>query len=235
MSSNTNQKEKKEKQDVWVEVEPIEFNDQCQTMFITSLDLAETFNAFFRSCLEDYEGCFLLPSTNGDLQYNDTRVELNLYLTKKNNGTSADGKIVSLVDIAREVDGNATMSQRIKTLNNRASQKLYSMTEDSTKFFESLSYQGKWDERLKFEQVDPANRNIVVVKIAGIDPVKIIRKIYGTKIDGETFEYRLSCSHMVGPNNYMLKIDRLNAKNMEALAKKVGFVQPNANSILMVR
>ena len=235
MSSLTNQKEKKEKQDVWVEVEPIEFDYQCQTKFITSLDLAQMFNAFFRSCLEDYEGCFLAPKM-GSIQNNDTAVELSVYLTKKNNGTSSDGKIISLVDLAKDIDLNkANIVQRINNINNRSLSKLYRIDEDSKKFFESLAYQGKWEEKFAIEQVDPSNRNIVLVKILNIDPVKILKKIYGGKVDGDKFEYRLSVAKIVGPNNYMLKIDRLNETNMEALASKIGFVQPNASNIPMVR
>ena len=117
MSSITNQKEKKEKQDVWVEVDPIEFDHQCQTKYVTSLDLAQMFNAFFKSCLEDYEGCFLAPKP-GNIQNNETMVELSVYLTKKNNGTSSEGKIISLVDLARDIDvSKANMIQRINNIN----------------------------------------------------------------------------------------------------------------------
>lgn len=235
MSSITNQKEKKEKQDVWVEVDPIEFDHQCQTKYVTSLDLAQMFNAFFKSCLEDYEGCFLAPKP-GNIQNNETMVELSVYLTKKNNGTSSEGKIISLVDLARDIDvSKANMIQRINNINNRAASKLYRIEEDSKKFFESLAYQGKWDEKFAIEQVDANNRNVVLVKILNLDPVKILKKIYGAKVDGEEFEYRLTAVKIAGPNNYMLKIDRLNENNMKALAAKIGYVQPNASNILIVR
>ncbi len=235
MSSLTNQKEKKEKQDVWVEVDPIEFDHQCQTKYVTSLDLAQMFNAFFKSCLEDYEGCFLAPKP-GNIQNNETMVELSVYLSKKNNGTSSEGKIISLVDLARDIDVNkATPIQRINNINNRAASKMYRIEEDSKKFFESLAYQGKWDEKFAIEQVEANNRNVILVKILNLDPVKILKKIYGSKVDGEEFEYRLSAVKIAGPNNYMLKIDRLNENNMKALAAKIGYVQPNASNILIVR
>lgn len=231
MSTTTNQERNRE--DVWVDVNPIEFDYQCQTKFVTSLDLAEMFNAFFRSCLTDYEGCFITPKV-GMVDRNETVAELVIYLTNK--GSNDTEKIKSLIEIAREIDPKkATISQRITNINNRAASKIYSIEEDSKKFFASLAYQNKWDEKLAIEQVDVNNRNVVLVKILNIDPVKVLKKIYGSKVDGEEFEYRLSTVKVVGPNNYMMKIDRLNETNMKKLATKVGFVQPNASNILIVR
>lgn len=235
MSSNTNQKNDK----VWVEVEPIKFEDQAQTQFVTSLDLAAKFSHFFKSCLVDYEGCFLRPfGLNKEnvlkLQNNDSMVELTVYLRKKNNGDTANGKIVSLLDVTRNAEPNATIAQRINTFNSMTKQKIYDLTPDTIKFFESFGYGGRWNPNMAVEEVDPTNHNIIYMKISGLDPVKIIRKMYGDKVDGESFEYRLTNSKYLNPNNFMLKIDRLNEENMKELASKIGFMQPQGG-IMMVR
>jgi len=232
MSTITNQ-EKAAPEKVWIEVDPISFDGHGETKFMTSLDLAKLFNAFFRNFLVDYEGCFVMPKP-GVIDRNETYVELSVYLTNKQEAGS--NKMKSLTPVNNIDPKTATAPQRILNLNSRAKQKVYSITEDSKGLFESLSYNGKWDaDKMAIEQVDNANRNMVYVKVLNIDPVKILKKIYGSRIDGEEFEYRISPVKMVGPNNYMMRIERLNENNMKKLAEDLGFVQPNANNFPIVR
>lgn len=238
MSTNANQKttEQKPNEKVWIESSAVPFKAQGEIQFISSMRLAELFGKFFKSFLADYEGCFLMPKP-GTIDRNDTYIELAVYLTNKPQPGEGSSKIKTLKPLGQINPKTAKATERIFNINSRAKQKLYEVNEDSAQIFESLSLNNvKWNvDKMVIEQVDPANRNMVYVKIIGLDPVKILKKIFGGKVEGEDYEYRISPIKMVGPNNYLLRIERLNEGNMAKLAEELGFVQPNASNILMVR
>lgn len=235
MSTNTNQKTN-QNDNVWIESSTVPFKAQGEVQFISSMRLAELFGKFFKSFLADYEGCFIMPRP-GTIDRNETHIELAVYLTNKP-ASEDSNKIKTLSPMGQINPKTATTSERIFSINSRARQKLYSVSDDSAKIFESLSANSnvKWDvNKMVIEQVDPANRNMVYVKVIGLDPVKILKKIYGSKVEGEEYEYRIAPIKMIGPNNYLLRVERLNENNMKKLAEELGFVQPNASNILMVR
>lgn len=212
---STNQKKEKVK----FELNTIEFDAHASTKFLTSNELEKMFNKIFRGIFCDYEGCYLTPVV-GDVSKNEVRVDLTLYFTDK---TNHGEKIKTLIATDKTVKEGASPIERMISLNNRVKSNIYEIDPESKDIFEDLSYNQKWVDKMAIQQVDPANRNLMLVKVIGIDPVKIIEKMYGTKVNGEEFTYRISPVKIMAPNNFMLRIERLNKVNATDFFRKMGF------------
>lgn len=224
MSTNANQKEPV---NVFVESEPIEFPSQKESFMIPSLQLASIFTKYLKEFLVDFEGCFI--DTNNGM------VLLSIFLSDKTKAKDSN-KLKSIERIAEPVNvREMDQAKRISMMNNRSRNKIYDLTAESKELFGSLSYNNKWDNRMASEIVDPGNRNIAYVKIIGIDPVKLLSKIYGSNVDGEKYQYRVSHVKTLGPDNYLLDIERLVVSNVADLAETIGFGYATVNGIKMVR
>ena len=73
----------------------------------------------------------------------------------------------------------------------------------------------------------------VLVRVIGIDILKVLKKIYGAKNnDGANYAYQINPINAM-PGNVLLYVARLNVKDVEALSRKYGMA-PNTGSIRMV-
>lgn len=213
-----------------LEIESIPFDGLLKSKIISTIDLAKLVNSVFRNALADYEGCIILPTQTGQF-------DCTLYF--KDHGPIRDtAQVKNLISITGP-NKSASPVDRIAAFNNRTANKLYMLSEETKQILSEFvitrkNQQINWNQ-LVFEQAEQAwNANIVYVKVCGIDIVKILKKIYGGKVDGDRRDYNVTLMRPVGLNNYLISIQQLDTKEVEKLAQSVGIIQ-TGNSIAMIR
>ena len=213
-----------------IEIEPIPFDGLLKSKIISTIELSKLVNSVFKNAMADYEGCIILPMQNGQF-------DCTLYF--KDHGPVRGGdQIKNLVSITGPNRGVSAVD-RITAFNNRTSNKLYALSEETKQILSEFMAVRKdqkinWNQHV-FEQAEATyNANIVYVKVTNIDIVKILKKIYGGKIDGDRCDYNITLMRPTGMNNYLISIQQLDTKEVEKLALSVGIIQ-TGNSIAMIR
>ncbi len=228
-STNQNTEAKASESKLRIEVEPIAFDGLIKGKYTTTMELSKLVNSVFKASMADYEGSLILPTPNG--QY----LECTLYFKNKNAENS--DQIKNLVPVGAS-QGNKRID-RYEAFNSRTTNKMFTLTEETKQILSDFIV-GKpgqkidWNKHV-FEQAEQVyNGNIVYVKVVGIDLYKILKTIYGGKIDGDRCDYNISVLRPSGPNNHLICIQQLDTKEVEKLAQSVGLLQ-TVGSVMMVR
>lgn len=214
-----------------IEIEPIPFDGLLKSKIISTIDLSKLVNSVFKNALADYEGCIILPMQNGQF-------DCTLYFKDHGGPVRGGDQIKNLISVSGQNRVGSAVD-KITAFNNRTSNKLYSLSEETKQILSEFinikkNQKINWNQ-LVFEQAEQAyNATIVYVKVCGIDIVRILKKIYGGKVDGDRRDYNITLMRPTGLNNYLISIQQLDTKEVEKLAQSVGIIQ-TGNSIAMIR
>ena len=218
-----------------------EFDSLLKSKITTTFDLAKTINGLFRPIFSDYEGCLIAPDQFGVLQ-------LSLYF--KDKGDPGTSQIKNLESVIQKADKSDAMA-RIRNINRMNSSQKYDLS-DLTK--EALSefmfgYNPNNNQKINWKQHvtelterQQYNAYSVYVRVSGLDIMKVIKKIYGNKLEnGSYIDYQATiikptvANNAGGVNsNFLINISQLDTKQVEKLCMEVGMV-PTVGAIQFIR
>lgn len=213
-----------------------EFDGLLKSKITTTFDLAQVVNTLFRPVFNDYEGCTILPDQFGMFQ---------LTLFFKDHGKAENGKIKNIQSIIQKIDDKSNVMQRIQNLNRSNSSSKFELTAETKEALEEFirrpgnSQNIDW-KRYVVETTERTNLGgiNIYVKVLNVDLYKILRKIYGSKVDGSYMEYMIS---MIRPaaqisngtnTNYIINISQLDTKSVEKLYVEMGMVPTQGTFIV---
>lgn len=218
-----------ERKPFYITNDPLPFDGELKSKMTTTVELAKTINSLFRSVLADYEGSIILPNMYGQL-------ELVLYFKDKG-GISAEGQIKSLQN-ANNPLRNGTAFDRISAMNTRNKAKNYDLTPETKEILSEFIFVRQnqkidWNRHISEQTQQNYNSYTVFVKVIGLDLIRVIRKLYGSK-DPETksrIDYTVSLIRPVGVSmqgfgnqNFLINISQLNNNEIEKLANEIGLI-----------
>lgn len=233
-NANNNDKNK----DLRLDIEPIPFDGVMKNKLTTTNVLCKIVNQVFRPVFSDYEGCVIVPDSYGQLS-------VSLYFKDKGNFPASVDSIKTLFPVTERVKGTSPID-KVLQMNLRNSSRAYDISEDTKRILSEFIYtrgnsKVHWNQHV-FEQTEQQqfNNQIIYVKVVGLDLVRLIRKIYGGKINGSRIDYNVSIIKPIGASvnggiqNYLVNIQQLDSKEVERLANEIGVV-PQIGTIQMVR
>lgn len=232
-NGNANQKA----EPIRLNVEPLEFDGVMKSKLTTTISLSKTINQLFRPVFVDYEGCIIAPDQFGQLQ-------VALYFKDKGQAMREDS-IKTLVPVTERVQGSSAID-RIMKMNLRNSSKSYDISKETKDILSEFIYtrgnaKVNWNQHIVEQTERNYNGYSIYVKMIGLDLVRLVRKIYGAKIDGSRIDYNISIVKPIGMDvtgganqNYLINIQQLDSKEVERLASEIGVV-PVQGNIQMVR
>lgn len=227
----------KETKKTTINIEPIEFDGLLASKLTTTVELSRLINSMFRPIFRDYEGCVIQLDPQGIFQ-------LMLYFSVPTPGAAiADsGRIANVEPIVKPVtDANDAMA-RIRNINNINSARKNELTQDTKDALSEFMYgyseanpKINWNQ-LVTEITDRATFNGYTIHVAvkGLDLLRVIRKIYGNKKDGNYVEYRVTCNRPLNNTNYLIFIEQVDTKMVEKMCHEAGMI-PTTGSLQMVR
>lgn len=210
-----------------IEVTPAKFDGLIKSKVITTIGLGKLVWNLFKPVFPDYEGCVIVPDQHGQLQ-------LTLYF--KDKGKLSDPNLVKAVTpIGASQDRTNTALERISSLNLRLSANKFELTKDAKEILSEFYWirnNGKvnWKQVVSEVKSQDYNGYSVHLKVTGLDINRILRKIYGSKVDGNRVDYQLSIIRAVSSDmsgtlqNYLISIQQLDIKEVESLAREVGAI-----------
>lgn len=231
MEATTNNQEQ---QKTYLRLEnPLPFKGTINGDITTSVDLARTINKLFSSAFKDYEGCTLGLNQFG--QFN-----CSLYFKDKGNG--------NIVPLAVSTRGRQfSPSDRIKAMNLRNKNKTYTISDELRDVLEQfVNFQGGRNAKPNVnnhitEVTEQAygGAGFIYIMIDNININKILKTIYGSKTEDSRYDYNVSVIKPIGMmgganQNYIVKVDQIDATKVEQLAAKVGMV-PTVGTIPIIR
>ena len=220
-----------------INIEPLEFDGVMKSKLTTTIALSKTINQLFRPIFTDYEGCIIAPDQFGQLQ-------AALYFKDKGMNRREDS-IKTLIPVTERVQGTSAID-RITRMNLRNSSKSYDVSKDTKEILSEFIYtrgnsKVNWNQHIVEQTEQAYNGYSIYVKIIGIDIVRLVRKIYGGKINGSRIDYNISVVKPIGMDmtgganqNYLINIQQLDSREVERLASEIGVV-PVQGNIPMVR
>lgn len=235
--SNASRKDKRES--IIKVVETQEFDGLLKSKITTTFDLAKTINGLFRPIFSDYEGCLIYPDQWGVLQ---------LTLFFKDKGEAGPNQIKNLESVIQKADKNDAMA-RIRNINNLNSSQKYDLSELTKDALEEFmigynpNAKFNWKSSVvELTERQPYNAYSVYVRVNGLDIMKVIKKIYGNKLEnGNYIDYQVNIikptasNNMGGMNsNFLINISQLDTKLVEKLCMEVGMV-PTTGAIQFIR
>lgn len=218
-------------------VEPLEFDGVMKSKLTTTISLSKTINQLFRPVFVDYEGCIIAPDQFGQLQ-------VALYFKDKGQPMNTES-IKTLVPVTERVQGSSAID-RIMKMNLRNSSKSYDISKETKDILSEFIYTRgnakiNWNQHIVEQTERNYNGYSIYVKMIGLDLVRLVRKIYGGKLDGSRIDYNISIIKPIGMDvtggmnqNYLINIQQLDSKEVERLASEIGVV-PVQGNIQMVR
>lgn len=217
-------------------IEPLPFDGVMKSKLTTTIALSKTINQLFRPIFSDYEGCIIAPDSYGQLQ-------VSLYFKDKGI-TGREDVIKSLQPVIERVKGTSAID-RIMQMNLRNSSKAYDLSKETKDILSEFIYtrgnaKVNWNQHVIEQTERQYNGQIIYVKVVGLDLVRLVRKIYGGKIDGSRIDYNISIIKPIGTDmsgynqNFLVNIQQLDSKEVERLANEIGIV-PQVGAIQMVR
>lgn len=234
--NQTMEKERSLQQPVTLRVEePEEFDGLIKSKIITSIELAKKINSLFRPTFSDFEGCTLMPDQSGMFQ-------VSLYFKDKGNPGPAQIKNISSIMV--NTNGKSDVMARITNMNRINSSKKYDLTEQTKQALTEFMFNGvinynknsvNWGQCVTEASENAYNGYSIFVRVANLDIMKIIKKIYGNKINGSNVEYQMSIIRPTNgqintPNaNFLINISQLNTKQVEKLCYEIGMVPVQGN------
>ena len=217
-------------------IEPQPFDGVMKSKLTTTIALSKTVNQLFRPIFSDYEGCIIAPDAYGQLQ-------VSLYFKDKGYSGRED-VIKSLIPVTERVKGTSAID-RIMQMNLRNSSKAYDLSKETKDILSEFFYtrgnaKVNWNQHVVEQTERQYNGQLIYVKVVGLDLVRLVRKIYGGKIDGSRIDYNISIIKPIGADmngfnqNFLINIQQLDSKEVERLANEIGVV-PQVGQIQMVR
>lgn len=247
-NNNNNQPQQPQREPLRIEVEsPIPFDGELRSKMTTTVELSKNINNLFK-IFHDFEGSIVVPDMYGQLQ-------VMLYFKDKGNIAVGPDQVrcIEPVGMNNNRSGIGMFSQ-IQNLQTRYSQKKYQLTQDAKDIFSEFinvrpGSKINWNQFVKeiTEQTGYYSTSITV-EVAGIDILKLIRKIYGSHVTGTNgkdkarLDYNINLIKPFGidmnsgamSTNYLIAIQQLNSKEVEKLAQEMGLV-PSCGTIPMIR
>lgn len=236
MSENTEKQEKFE-----INIKPEEFKPIGEFKLTTSSDLGKAAYTIFKSAFADFEGVIFEPG-------NGSEPTFSLIF---NHGSYGEDETVGVKSAMAVKADSSSVVDRIRTLDSLYKNGAkYVETQELKDVVEKLLvpnlYNGgkpKWGQIVvDFSERSYSIYNNQVVqytKINGISAKRLVSWIFGSKVDGETFDYEV---RVVGPatpaapmgnrpNNWMLQISRASYEEVNALYQSYGIATSNSNII----
>lgn len=217
-------------------LEPIEFDGMLKTKLTTTTELAKMVNELFRGVFSDYEGCLILPNSMGGF-------DTTIYFRDKG---IKDNRINALEHVVQQQAGRLDINQRINNLNMRYKNKTYDLTKGCKEIFGEFMIPERnkkinWNRNVVEKTENSYNGYTIYVQLNGVDIMKVIKKIYGSKVDGRRTDYSMKLERGIGIvnergiyANYLVSIMQLDTREVEKIAQSVGMV-PLQGNIPMVR
>ncbi|MGL5330976.1 MAG: hypothetical protein ACRDD7_17065 [Peptostreptococcaceae bacterium] len=232
---NNNNGGKNQREPLRLNVEPVPFDGILKSKLTTTFDVSKLINGMLRPTFVDYEGCIVIPDNYGQLQ---------CQLFFKDKGNATDDKVKALSPVTERVKGTG-MASRINKLNLRNSNKAYELTQDAKDILGEFIQIPRGQKNINwnnfvFEQTEQNyNGYTIFVKVVNLDINKLVRKIYGGKIEGARIDYNISIIRPIGvttntAQNFLINIQQLDSREVEKLANAVG-IMPVTGSIQMIR
>lgn len=217
-------------------IEPIPFDGVMKSKLTTTIALSKTINQLFRPVFSDYEGCIIAPDAYGQLQ-------VALYFKDKGM-IGGEDVIKSLFPVTERIKGTSAID-RVMQMNLRNSSKAYDLSKETKDILSEFIYtrgnsKVNWNQHIVEQTERQYNGQVIYVKVVGLDLVRLVRKIYGGKIDGSRIDYNISIIKPIGADmtgfnqNFLINIQQLDSKEVERLANEIGVV-PQVGTIQMVR
>lgn len=234
---NQNGQQQQKREPLRLNLEPLEFDGVMKSKLTTTIALAKTVNQIFRPVFTDYEGCIIAPDQFGQLQ-------AALYFKDKGHARNED-EVKTLIPVTERVQGTSPID-RITRMNLRNSSKSYDVSNETKEILSEFIYtrgntKVNWGQHIVEQTERGYNGYSIYVKVIGIDLVRLVRKIYGGKIDGSRIDYNVSIIKPIGMDmtggmsqNYLINIQQLDSREVERLANEIGVV-PVQGNIPMVR
>lgn len=210
--------------------ETARFDSTIESHLTDMSEINNLVNDLLGSVFSDFAGSYVSFNQTGGIQieaYFEDRKETN------------DGRIKSLqsaADLNKAKKENSAMAV-INAVNALRSENTYVLNQETKDMLEELITvpNGNYNwKQLATECLDRTGYGQrVLVKVIGIDILKVLKKIYGAKNnDGANYAYQINPINAM-PGNVLLYVARLNVKDVEALSRKYGMA-PNTGSIRMV-
>ena len=234
------EKKKEERSKYIVEVEPIEFTADAQTMILTSNDLCALANEYFKAAFADYVGCKF------ELSQNTPTMSLHFSHIKHDE----DSDNYYACDIATASKSGNSVIDRTRSYDNLVKNgDRYHLTDDGKDVIQPLllyRYASRknlnWGEvvadYIDRSQASYMNPNAVqtLTKVSYIDPNIICAKLFGDKgfsysvqIRGDLYAVRNNM--FSGSQNYVLNILRVDNTNIADTYKKLGIGVMNSDFV----
>lgn len=232
-----NQNAQQKREPLSLNIDPLEFDGVMKSKLTTTISLAKVVNQLFRPVFTDYEGCIIAPDQFGQLQ-------AALYFKDKGHVRNQD-EIKTLIPVTERVQGSSAMD-RVMRMNLRNSSKSYDVSNETKEILSEFIYtrgnaKVNWGQHIVEQTERGYNGYSIYVKVVGIDIVRLVRKLYGGKIDGARIDYNVSIIKPIGMDmsggmnqNYLINIQQLDSREVERLASEIGVV-PVQGNIPMVR
>lgn len=236
MQNQKVQNQNQQEEPLRLEVTPIKFDGLIKSKLITTIGLGKLIWNLFKPVFPEYEGCVILPDQTGQLQ-------LTLYF--KDKGKLADQNLIKAVAPVGMNQPSSSAFERIASINQRLSSKKFELTKDAKEILSEFYWvrnnsKVNWNNFVTEVTSQDYNGYSVHLKVAGLDINRVLRKIYGTKVDGSRVDYAISIVKPIGADasgllqNYLIAIQQLDTREVENLAKEVGVV-PIQGSIPMLK
>jgi len=219
-----------------LDVEPIKFDGLIKSKLITTIGIGKLVWELFKPVFPEYEGCIIQPDQYGQLQ-------ITLYFKDKGKLTDTNAlKAVTPIGLNQH---SSSAYEKIAAINQRFSASKFELTKDAKEIlgeFYWVRNNGKvqWSQVVNEVTSQDYNGYSVHLKVTGLDLTRVLRKIYGFKIDGARVDYSVSIIKPIGMDNtgllqnYLISIQQLDTREVENLAKEVGVI-PIQGSIPMLK
>lgn len=214
---------KDEKQKHFLKLEqPLEFKSTVSGIITTAMELSKQINGLF-GIFTDYEGCALKPNSNGEvsvtLYWRDKGGKEVVPIYEQNRGADVKSRIMNFNNIARGRNKTYKFADHVK--------------EVLEQFVKNPGNKNVNIDNMSYEAFEPTygGAGTIYLQIDNIDINKILKTLYGDKApDGSRYEYNVSfikpinAMPGIGVPNYLFKIDRLDSKQVEEIASKIGMI-----------
>jgi hypothetical protein len=248
MSNNTNETKKPLQLNV---TEPEKFESIAATLTTTTQKLAKRINKLFSTAFVDYHGSYIQCVSGNGNTGNSQQFIVELHFKPVSIGNAeSDGRVRAFKPI-EEI--NASSNDIVAGIKNIYGQfntsARFALTEEAAQILSEFMLPGldngknvdPWKPStyngVKFEYVDNAmyGQTPIMVKITGLDLIKIIRKIYGTKNSiGNNVDYGVIPFGPVNPNinnqmvqqaaNWRLMLMQVDAGKTWDFAAEMGYI-----------
>lgn len=214
---------------------------------MTASDLASKVNRIFRGILQDYSGSRITV----DPMYKTLTLELFF----EDHGTPTDGKIKNIVPLTgtpeKTRSGQSFIQAAMRMNEMQNTTKMYKLT-DETKELLTPFLLGKFVmvggimQMVKATEKDldatgtlvneisipnaqymGQNSSRVVVVVKGLNLNAIVTKMYGSEINGTSYDYDVSPMRPIpGTNEWLVSVNRIDKKELNKLSIKAGIKNP---------